>query len=634
MASPVIQIKRGAFANLPGLQIGEPALTTDTFELYVGIDSTTNGNKFFGSHRYWTRETTTTGTALNLLEGSDNGSNFVALKSPDSLSGNVTYTLPGTDGASGQVVSTDGSGVLSFIDAAANLSIAAGVGTDTVALLTDTLTFAGTANEIETVVTDNQVQFGLPDDVTIGNDLTVTNNIAVTGTVDGRDIADDGDAIDNLVLVSGVPKDDTNLGSFTGGTIADNVGIKSALQDLETQLEIVAGGGAQASSISVGATDTNASHYLTFVDSDNSSPSQELVETDGSLSYNPSTNILTSTNITGVTSITSPDFYGNLTGIAATATNVDFLPELSSSTEHFVAFAEQTLTGAPLKRDTGLTYTPSTNTLGSAVADIGTATIDSLTITSGTAITSVDTDLTSVSGSDDTLASAKAIKDYVDSQVTAQDLDLAGDTGTGAVDLDSQSLTIAGTANEIETSASGQTLTVGLPDAVVVTTSIDVPTLEATNLRARDGATAITITDSTGAVAMANNLTIGGNLIVNGSTTQVNTSQTTIEDQLLELGMVDGSAPTSDLNVDIGLVLNYFNVSAKKAAIYWDDSSSRIVLSSDITENAGVITNNTSGSLELGSLYVSGCTGSTVEVIGCDTGVVHITNATIDAGTF
>ena len=55
-----------------------------------------------------------------------------------------------------------------------------------------------------------------------------------------------------------------------------------------------------------------------------------------------------------------------------------------------------------------------------------------------------------------------ANKKYVDDQITAEDLDFAGDAGTGSVDLDSQTFTIAGTANEIETSASGQTLTVGI----------------------------------------------------------------------------------------------------------------------------------------------------------------------------
>ena len=87
MASPVIQFKRGAFANLPALQAGEPALTTDTYELYVGINSTVAGNKFFGSHRYWTRETSSVGSRVNLVEGTSNGSSFVSLKSPDSLAG-------------------------------------------------------------------------------------------------------------------------------------------------------------------------------------------------------------------------------------------------------------------------------------------------------------------------------------------------------------------------------------------------------------------------------------------------------------------------------------------------------------------------------------------------------------------
>ena len=69
---------------------------------------------------------------------------------------------------------------------------------------------------------------------------------------------------------------------------------------------------------------------------------------------------------------------------------------------------------------------------------------------------------------DTTLPTSAAVKDYVDTQITAEDLDFAGDTGTGAIDLDNQSFTIAGTANEIETSASSQTLTIGLPDSVTI----------------------------------------------------------------------------------------------------------------------------------------------------------------------
>jgi hypothetical protein len=53
---------------------------------------------------------------------------------------------------------------------------------DTVSLADDTLTFAGTANEIETTVTNNQIQIGLPNNVTVGSNLTVTGNLEVQGT--------------------------------------------------------------------------------------------------------------------------------------------------------------------------------------------------------------------------------------------------------------------------------------------------------------------------------------------------------------------------------------------------------------------------------------------------------------------
>ena len=126
MASPVIQFKRGAFSNLPALQAGEPALTTDTHELYVGLNSTSAGNKFFGSHRYWTREASSTGSGVNLVEGTSNGSHYVTIKSPDSLAGFVTFTMPGTDGSNGHVLTTNGSGALSFsAPAASSFNLAA-----------------------------------------------------------------------------------------------------------------------------------------------------------------------------------------------------------------------------------------------------------------------------------------------------------------------------------------------------------------------------------------------------------------------------------------------------------------------------------------------------------------------------
>ena len=100
----------------------------------------------------------------------------------------------------------------------------------------------------------------------------------------------------------------------------------------------------------------------------------------------------------------------------------------------------------------------------------GNVTLDGLIIGSATTITDVDTDLSSVSASDDTIASAKAIKTYVDAQVTASDLDFSGDSGgSQSVDLDSQSLTFTG-GTGIDTTGSAQTMTFAIDSTVATLT--------------------------------------------------------------------------------------------------------------------------------------------------------------------
>ena len=80
-------------------------------------------------------------------------------------------------------------------------------------------------------------------------------------------------------------------------------------------------------------------------------------------------------------------------------------------------------------------------------------------------------DIASITGASGIIASATDVIEAVvqiNNALDAADLDGAGDSGTFAVDLDTQSLTIAGTTNEIETVGSGQTLTIGLPNAVTI----------------------------------------------------------------------------------------------------------------------------------------------------------------------
>ena len=51
---------------------------------------------------------------IRFRETTANGTNYIGLKAPASVSADLTFTLPATDGTSGQVLQTNGSGVLSF----------------------------------------------------------------------------------------------------------------------------------------------------------------------------------------------------------------------------------------------------------------------------------------------------------------------------------------------------------------------------------------------------------------------------------------------------------------------------------------------------------------------------------------
>ena len=68
------------------------------------------------------------------------------------------------------------------------------------------------------------------------------------------------------------------------------------------------------------------------------------------------------------------------------------------------------------------------------------------------------------SNSDTKVAYQQSIKAYVDSQLTAQDLDVEADSGTIAIDLDSETLDIEGGTN-ITTAATGNKVTINMPTA-------------------------------------------------------------------------------------------------------------------------------------------------------------------------
>jgi len=144
-------------------------------------------------------------------------------------------------------------------------------------------------------------------------------------------------------------------------------------------------------------------------------------------------------------------------------------------------------------------------------SDVATGTAP-FTVASTTKVTNLNADLLDgmttidednmASDSDTSLPTQQSVKAYVDSQVTAQDLDVTSDSGTIDVDLDSETLTIAGTSNEIETSASGTTVTIGLPNDVTIAGNLTVSGTQTTV-----SSTTIEVADPLLSMATNNNTT-------------------------------------------------------------------------------------------------------------------------------
>jgi hypothetical protein len=154
------------------------------------------------------------------------------------------------------------------------------------------------------------------------------------------------------------------------------------------------------------------------------------------------------------------------------------------------------------------------------------------------------------SDSDTALATQQSIKAYVDTEVSslATTMLIQGDAGSGNISFANDTLDIAGTANEIETSYdnSTKTLTVGLPDDVTIAGNA---TISGTLLS--DDITASTVS-ITGDMTVTGDTVMQGNLTVNGNTTIINSNTITSGDAVIVMNadLPSGQAPSQDLGFE------------------------------------------------------------------------------------
>ena len=104
-------------------------------------------------------------------------------------------------------------------------------------------------------------------------------------------------------------------------------------------------------------------------------------------------------------------------------------------------------------------------------------------------------------------------------------LGIAGDSGTDDVTIGTDTFTFSGTANEITTAVTNNTVTISLPDDVIIGNDLTV----------------------TNDATVSGNFTVSGDLTVNGTTTTVDTTNLAVNDPLFSLATGNNSSDSVDI---------------------------------------------------------------------------------------
>jgi hypothetical protein len=174
---------------------------------------------------------------LRLNELSVNGTNYVALKAPDDVTSNMTFTLPAVDGSAGQILKTNGAGVLSWVtdNTGAGSFVGAlskAVATDGAGALTTVATTATELGYVSGVTSSIQTQLNakqasgnyvtaLTGDVTATGPGSAAATVASVGGVTAANVATGANlanAATNANTASTIVKRDAS-GNFSAGTI-------------------------------------------------------------------------------------------------------------------------------------------------------------------------------------------------------------------------------------------------------------------------------------------------------------------------------------------------------------------------------------------------------------------------------
>ena len=295
------------------------------------------------------------------------------------------------------------------------------------------------------------------------------------------------------------------------------------------------------------------------------------VESTSNLTFDETTLAITG----ALTATTTAVITGNVTGgnlitagLVSSTGNVTGgnLVTAGSITDGALISSDGTVTGGVAATFSGQISGGSFTTAGGLNVD-GTSTLGAITVDASSTIDMGDNIITNVTNP--TADQHAATKKYVDDLLSAGFTLSDGSTTQPIAQGDT--LTVSGTANEINVAVSAtDTLTIGMPDDVTI----------------------------------GDTLTVTGNLVVNGTTTTVNTATSTLQDPIFQVGRgADNAALSGNDAKDRGLSMFYYNTEEREAFMGWDEDASSFVFIPNATNTAEVIT-GTAGKITVGEIAV------------------------------